>query len=602
MVLNELYNLYHLLASRGVSLPRMGWSVQKVSFRVVITPQGGLVRIENALESQLRGPKKKPTLVLREMMLPGEAKPSGSGVNPCFLWDNAAYLLGCEAVKPRALEYFSELRKKYLQVESAVNSPAFSAVCRFLENWQPGNCAELFCDKALYKGNGVFRLAGEDIDVHEDPQVVQWWDSVGNHTWRGGDDNNEEASGICLITGQAGPVAMLHEPSIKGVADAQTSGAKLVSFNCKSFESYGKEQSTNSPVSPFAAFAYTNALNYLLSRSDRRLRIGDATTVFWTDAPVTRADDFDLFALYSIAPQPQEPQDNEQLQRVQTLLRDVSAGKLSSIDLPGAETTRFFILGLSPNAARLSVRFFWQCSFGDFIRNIASHYSALRLVTRGEKFHDPEFISPYMILRETGREAKDVPPTFAGSLMRSIFSAQPYPSSIATAILRRIRIERRVNYVNCAYLKAWLTRKLPNEIITTMLDKNNTHPGYLLGRAFALLQKNQDDYHRPKGRTSGATSQGKKAEINRTLREAFYATASTSPRSTFPRLFKLTNHHLASLPQGLRIERDKMLQEILGALPEIPARLNLTEQAFFALGFYHQMQDFFTPATPSQEN
>ena len=280
----------------------------------------------------------------------------------------------------------------------------------------------------------------------------------------------------------------------------------------------------------------------------------------------------------------------------------LTSGKKTSIDLPGAETTRFFILGLSPNAARLSVRFFAQHSFGDFIRNISSHYSALRLVKRGEKFRDPEFISPYMILRETAREAKDVPPTFAGSLMRSIFSAQPYSSSIATAMLRRIRIERCVNYVNCAYLKAWLTRKLPNEIITTMLDKNNTHPGYLLGRLFALLQKNQDDYHRLKSRSSGATSQSKKTELNRTMREAFYATASTSPRSTFPRLLRLTNHHLAALPQGLRIDRDKMLQEILGVLQEIPARLNHSEQAFFALGFYHQMQDFFTQITPTQEN
>lgn len=328
MVLNELYNLYHLLVSRGVSLPRMGWSMQKVSFRVVITPQGRLVRIENAQEIVPRGPKKKPTLAPREMMLPGEAKPSGSGINPCFLWDNAAYLLGCEAVKPRALEYFSELKKKYLQVEPAVNCSAFSAVCRFLENWQPANCAELFCDKTLYKGNGVFRLVGEDVDVHEEPQVVQWWDSMGNHTWRGCPGKDDEESGICLITGQSGPVALLHEPPIKGVENAQTSGAKLVSFNCKSFESYGKEQSANSPVSPFAAFAYTNALNYLLSRSDRRLRIGDATTVFWTDAPVEQAEALDFLALNSIVPPPpQDAQDNEQLQRVLTLLRDIASGK-----------------------------------------------------------------------------------------------------------------------------------------------------------------------------------------------------------------------------------------------------------------------------------
>lgn len=587
MILNELYKLYHLLAERGVLLPRMGWSVQKVSFRVIITPQGELVRIEDARECQLRGVKKKPTMVLREMMLPGDGKPSGSGINPCFLWDNAAYLLGCTAVKPRALEYFEELRKQYLCVERTINSPAFSSVCRFLEKWQPERCIDVFSDKDLYTGNGVFRIVGGDSkDVHEDPLIVKWWDSVGQRNWRSNEGDREQPVGICLVTGKAGPVALLHDPPIKGVADAQTSGAKLVSFNCKSFESYGKEQSTNSPVSPYAAFAYANALNYLLSRSDRRLRIGDSTAVFWTDAPVEYADELDAFALFAIDSSRLDAQDSAVLQRVQIQLRDIAAGKPVSVVSSVADSTRFFILGLSPNSARLSVRFFWQSSFGDFIRNIAEHYKSLALVTRGPKFHDPEFISPYMILRETAREAKDVSPAFASVLMRSILTAQPYPNSLTVAVLRRIRIERSVNYVRCAYLKAWLTRKLPNETITIMLDNDNTHVGYLLGRAFAILQKNQQDAL---------------PSINRTLQDSFFSAASTSPRSVFPRLMRLTRHHLAAIPNR-RVSREKLMQQVLSSLPEIPARLNMVEQSFFALGFYHQTQDFYTPVTPSQEN
>lgn len=577
MVLNELYKLYHLLQVRGVALPRMGWSVQKVSFRVVITPQGDVVRIEDARVQQPRGPKKKLTTVAAELMLPGEAKPSGSGVNPCFLWDNAAYLLGCRDVKPRAQEYFEEFRRKHLEVESDVDSTSYSAVCRFLEKWTPDMCAEFFNNKDLYTGNGVFRIVGAFQDVHQDASIVQWWETSGHSMWRMDKAKAASVEGMCLVTGKYGPIAALHEPSIKGVADAQSSGAKLVSFNCKSFESYGKEQSFNSPVSPAAAFAYCNALNYLLSSEGNRLRIGDATTVFWTDAP--RAEDalfHGLLVKFALEP---TAQDESLTQLLRRILETISAGKNVVTELPGADSVNFHILGLSPNAARLSVRFYHQSSFGEFVENMAAHYRALSLQRRGGNFKDPEFISPYQILRETARESKDVPPSYGGALMRAILSARPYPDVIAIAMLRRMRVDYHVNYVRCSYLKAWLSRKFPNESITTMLDNDNTHPGYLLGRAFAILQKTQSDAL---------------PEVNRTLQDAYYASASTSPRTVFPRILKLNRHHMAKLTAKHRIAREKILQHVLASLTEIPASLNLTEQCYFALGFYHQTQDFYT--------
>ncbi|MBE6416900.1 MAG: type I-C CRISPR-associated protein Cas8c/Csd1 [Akkermansiaceae bacterium] len=577
MVLNNLYKLYHLLQARGADLPRMGWSVQKVSFRVVITPLGDVVRIEDARMLQPRGAKGKLTSVAAELMLPGEAKPSGSGVNPCFLWDNAAYLLGCKEVKARAYEYFAEFRRKHLEVETDVNSPAYSAVCRFLEKWTPDMCANLFNNKDLYTGNGVFRIIGTSQDVHQEERVVQWWQATGHCNWRTDRAKAATAEGMCLVTGKYGPVAALHEPSIKGVTDAQSSGAKLVSFNCKSFESYGKEQSFNSPVSPAAAFAYCNALNYLLASGKNRLRIGDATTVFWTDAPKAESALFlETLAQFSVEP---AAQDENLTQHLRKILEIVAAGKNMSLALPDADSVNFHILGLSPNAARLSVRFYHQSTFGEFVENMAAHYRAMCLQRRGGNFKDPEFISPYQILRETARESKDVPPSYGGALMRAILFARPYPDAIATAMLRRMRVDYHVNYVRCSYLKAWLIRKFPNESITTMLDNDNTHPGYLLGRTFAILQKTQSDALH---------------EINRTLQEAYYASASTSPRNVFPRILKLHRHHMAKLPVGIRIEREKLLQHVLAPLTEIPARLNLSEQSYFALGFYHQTQDFYS--------
>lgn len=590
MILNALYELYGRLADAGEDVPRMGASSQKIGFRIILTPAGDYVRIEDAravvvtTKPGKRGTTETRKLVVREQMVPGEGKPSGSGVNPCFLWDNAAYLLGCVAVKPRALEYFAETRRKHLEVESQVNSPEFSAVCRFLESWQPERCETEFANKDLFTTNGVFRIQGDELDVHEDPAVRRWWAETGNDTWRGGKQVTPR-QGMCLITGRTAPIAQLHNPAIKGVRDAQSSGAKLVSFNQSSFNSYGKEQSFNSPVSEEAAFAYCNALNYLLGRPENHLQVGDATTVFWTDSPKESRGEDELFIGNALDAGKFEAMDAELRDSVKARLGDLAAGRPVGDYLQHADQVRFYILGLSPNASRLSVRFFRESTLGDFIRHLQAHFAALQLQPRGGKFDDPAVITPYMILRETARETKDVPPFFGGALMRAILTGSRYPDAIAGAVLRRFRADFRINYIRCAYLKAWLTRKSPTYTLTPMLDTNNTQPGYVLGRLFAALVKTQEDAL---------------PGLNRTLKDAYYATASSTPQYVFPRIMKLHLHHLAKLEGGRRVNREKLVQEIMARLAAFPARLTMEQQGLFALGFYHQTQDFFKPKNNEQ--
>ena len=623
MILTKLNSLYNRLIAEGKNLPEMGCSLQKFSFRLILDREGHFVRLEDGRElveeksRDKNGKEKiKYRLVPHTDLVPGEAKPPGSGLNPSFLWDNAAYWLGYQnpkkkATKPSSCEKLAETKRRYLTFESLLQNEAYSAFCRFLESWDAGMLPnELLETEGVLDSNGMVEVLGIGL-LHQQYELISWWKSSGAELWKAGCLDLPEAKkkaandemAMCLITGKRAPVALLHEPAIKGVVGAQTSGAKLVSFNCSAFESYGKTQSTNAPVSQQAAFAYCNALNYLLSDNATRQRLGDTTMVFWADAPEEQRAEmqailgmsmdgvedeeqtespmgvFDLFANVADEDSRPEAQDTALLQRVRETVRSLAAGRVPKTLLDNAGETPFYILGLSPNAARLSVRFFYESGFGVLLRNLAAHGAALRMQRRGTKFRDPQCITPRMILRETARESKEIPPNYAGQLMRSILWNLPYPDSIAMAITRRFRADRNINYIRCAYLKAWLTRKNRNLNLTTMLDTENKEIGYLLGRLFAALQKTQDDAL---------------GNINRTLRDSFYASASVNPAGVFPRLMKLYNHHLSKLPNaGQRVVRDRLVQEIMSGITSFPAKLTLEQQGLFAIGFYHQTQNFY---------
>jgi len=596
MILKELDELYKRLVANGEHVPRRGWSLQKTGYRIVLRPDGTLVRMEDAREAVTevkkakKGSGKGDTTVTRlvppQKLVPGGAHPSGSGVSPGFLWDNPAYLLGCVQAKERALEYFSALKKKHLEFEKEINSPAFSAVCRFLEQWNPEECENLcregiFRDKSMLQSNGVFRvLGGESTYVHEDPAVVEWWQKGGAARWKG-EKEDSETEGLCLVRGETLPLARLHEPNIQGVLNAQSSGAKLVSFNCDAFTSYGKEQGLNSPVSEEAAFSYCNALNYLLQRRKQRFQLADATMVFWTDAPPQQAEEWECMFATVIDPKPLDAQDDELVKRVSDRLdRIVHAHPFTPEERQAAFSGRFFILGLSPNASRLSVRFFMESTMDELVDRLVNHFEAMRLQPRGGSFQDPELISPFMILRETARESKDIPPLYSRALMKAILLQTPYPDGVALAILRRIRADRYVNYVRCAYLKAWLSRKKIHYTIQPMLDTSNTQPGYVLGRLLAVLQKTQEDAL---------------PDLKRTIVDSFYGSASISPRSVFPRVLRMHVHHLDKLSEGAKVNRKKLVQTICAQLQQFPAHLNPEQQGLFALGYYHQMQELYTP-------
>ncbi|MEQ1749892.1 MAG: type I-C CRISPR-associated protein Cas8c/Csd1 [Prosthecobacter sp.] len=587
MILQALNDLYERLADdASYELPQPGYSTQKVSFCVVLKPDGTLVDIQDARITRTettKAGKEKTTQFSRPVLVPGQAKPSGSGLNPCLLWDNSGYMLGYKKddEKPgRTAEACYEFRKKHVGLEKELNIPEFSAICRFLESWSPAKALEYKAglDDFAATGFGVFQIEGATNYVHQMPAIKEWWAKQ---------QNTEQPKLIaqCLVTGEMLPIAQTHKPAIKGVNDSQPGGALLVSFNFKAVESYGKEgddtgQAFNSPISQTAVFNYANALNTMLGgpQSHRhRVVIGDATTVLWTEK-ATAAESLFADFLQGNAPEEGEASQDQalatRLRMFMEILRQGGGAELTKLgDDP---QTKFFILGLSPNAARLSVRFWHVATLGQMVDKLKAHYDALRLRRSSDK--DPEFPAVWQILRQTGRESKDIPPLLSGPLMRSILTGSRYPQGLFNAVLNRIRADHDITFLRAAIFKAFLIRNHQLDIPMS-LDTTRTEPAYLLGRLFAALEKTQEDAL---------------PGINATIRDRFYSAASATPGTVFPRLLRTYQHHLSKLDGGYKVNRERAVQQIMGSLDDMPGHLPLEGQGLFAIGYYHQRQDFFT--------
>jgi CRISPR-associated protein Csd1 len=580
MILQSLNDLYTRLAEDPTyEIAPPGFSPQKIAFCIRIRPDGSLVQIEDARTLDDKG-----KLQNNVMLVPGEAKPPGAGINPCLLWDNQTYLLGRQPEdKPDGfgMKRFEAFRRRHADLADKINDPAFTAVCQFLTQWEPDQLANHAILNEVGTGFGIFAIQGEKRAVHESKRVQEWW--IRNLE---ADSEKQPLVGQCLLTGEVGPIARLH-PKIKGVTGSQAAGASIVSFNAKAYDSYAKDdqQGYNAPVGESAAFQYGTALNSLLTgpqSAKHRLRIGDTTTVFWTDKPSILEDCLaDIFGGGSQAAE--DIQDTSKREQIRRILEAVRNGSRYQ-DL-GESDTSFHILGLAPNAARVSIRFYHRSTIADLIDKLHDHQRCLEIVREyaepvGKRQADSEFPAIWQILRETARVADEIPPLLSGAIARSIIEGTPYPEGLFTAIIRRIHADRTINYLRAATLKAVLTRN-HNQIIPIMLDIQNTDPAYLLGRLFASLEKTQED------------SLG---SLNAGIRDRFYSSASATPAAVFPRLLRTYQHHLSGLNGGAKVNRERLIQEILSSVDAsgFPNQLSLKKQGIFAIGYYHQRKDFFT--------
>jgi CRISPR-associated protein Csd1 len=588
MILQRLVEYYDRLAGDpqwADSLAKPGYSVQKISFCVVLEADGTLQQFQSLLDSNQK--KQLP----RQMLVPGQSKPSGSGINPCFLWDNAAYLLGFKPDDPkptRTRETFEAFRDRHLEVEQGVMSPAFTAVCSFLRNWSPEKAIEYATDlKDTVSSFGVFRIAGAHAFVHDDPAVVTFW---ADHDVA----DPDAPRGLCLVSGQEGPIARLHEPKIKGVRGAQSAGALLVSFNDEAYKSFGKDQSYNAPVSTAATFKYTNALNHLLGRNDRRLSLGDATVVLWAgDRTPLEEYASEIFADAPPPPDDAPVEDKRRAEQVRLFLSQIREGHAGDEAIRPEEATRFYVLGLSPNAARVSIRFWADSTVGEMKARLAQHMSDTALA--GSREGDPPLMIRRIVLA-TGRAEKDnkgrlksydadsVPPMLAGAVARAVLTGGHYPQTLLTAMINRLRADGIISHARVATIKACIVRNSrlqgqPKEI-PVALDTNRTDPPYVIGRLFALLEKIQSDS------TGG--------DLNSTIKDRYFSAASATPGIVFPRLIRLSQHHMAKMDTRQKVYYEKLLGEAMNKLDGFDRHLNLEDQGLFAVGYFHQRQDLFT--------
>ncbi len=587
MILQSLVRCYDSLAAQG-TLKRPGWSAVKVQWGLYLTPDGQVSSVE-----MLGAANEKGKLLPRMMFLPTPVKRT-SGKAASFLCDNAKYLLGITS-EMRSSEHtpsdskaikdagtcFRISAQRHHDLLGGVSCPMAQAILRFFDAWQPEQALQSpalleHFDDLCKGGNLVFCLINELGTVTEAqnvPEIQAAWDaSVSNSSER-------SAFGRCLVTGDEDTIAMLH-PSIKGVVGAQSSGASLVSFNALAFESYGrnKGQGLNAPVGNHAAFAYGEALNYMLREKNYHSLLGSATLVYWAETAQSAYSDCFAALLGTNEDMTQNTLDG--------VMKAIRLGQgLQWENVPLDSRTPFYILGLSPNASRLSVRFFLQGTFGDFAANLARHQERLNIIR--PSFDQRETLSAYSLLKETANpNSRDkLPPShLVGDLLRAILGDTPYPVSLLTQTELRIHAEHNVSRGKAAILKAWLLKNGSNpqykEVIDVQLNEQTNYAPYVLGRLFAVLESLQ---------------QKANPGINATIMDRYFNAACATPSIVFPTLLKLAQSHLKKLDTGYFIYYDKQMTELCGRLTDsYPARLNLQDQGIFQLGYYHQKQKFFT--------
>ena len=570
-ILQALVGHYGRLVANG-DAPGYGYSLEPVSFAIVLSTDGELVDVMDLRDTSGRTPRPSRRLVPR---------PTIRSVNIAsnFLWDKTAYVFGVVPDEdtrvpiPAIRGEHTDFKELHLRLLAGVNDVGLNALHTFLETWRAESYGNLRYASDMVGTNIVFRLDGEQGFIHDRPNARRVWQ---DHL--AGQDGPK---GICLVTGEHAPLQRLH-PKIKGVRGAQSSGAPIVSFNLDAFESFDRKQGNNAPVSEQAAFAYTTALNTLLARnSDRRIQIGDTTTVFWAEA---LGDDTSAAAaedLFSILAAPPTPNDAEEAVEVADKLAAVSKGRpLADVEPNVNEDTRFFVLGLVPNAARLSVRFWHQDTIGAIARRIGEHWRDLRLEPA------PWTVRPAMwhLLLETAaqRKADNIPPTLGGALMRAILTGGRYPHSLLAAVVARMRADKDINGRRVAICKACLVRDhrlgFEDEDVSMSLDPNETNPAYRLGRLFAVYE---------------GVQRAALGNVNATIKDRYFGAASSTPASVFPLLERNSANHLASLRKGEKgglahwFERE--IDSIVGGLnTAFPRSLHLEEQGRFAIGYHHQ--------------
>lgn len=575
MLLQSLVKLYEAWAEKG-EIEKLGWNPVKISYGISLDEEGNVDEIIHLKTNAPKGNKEIPSLI----SLPMPVKRS-VGVASNFLYDNATYVFGYDnSNKPdRAKQCFDCFRSVGNKVLENSDDEFSTVIKKFLQKDYSEfenlsdlltelNCTETTVDDILNKGANLLLMPLGKFPT-DSKTICESWNSYYEHS--------DAPKGVCLVTGKDDHIAKLH-PVIKNIRGAQAAGASLVSFNATAFNSYGKENGYNAPVSEYAAFAYTSALNKLVSDNDHRIFAGDTTVVCWTEDGESAYQDVFAGIFNS---------DDEVKQKDlrNTIVSIVNGNEVKWEGIPLNPSNNFYILGISPNSARLSVRFFIQNTFGKVMENLLKNQQRMEMVKPGfEKFN---YIPLWRILGETvNKKSRDkkCKPHLAGDVLNSIINDYNYPSTLYYGILGRISAEQNINWVKASVLKAYLLKNYDSkykEEITVDYNENSNNKAYLLGVLFSNLEEIQNTAN---------------PGIKSTIRDRYFTAASSTPSRVFPILIDLAQNHIKKITNvGAKVNCQKMLTKTMAKLGDkFPNRLKLDEKGMFQLGYYQRTQERFT--------
>lgn len=594
MILQALKEYYDRKAANPDSgIAPEGFEKKEIPFLVVIKPDGQFVNLEDTRE------KEGNRLIGKSYLLPRSKTRTGSRsyATTFLLWDHIGYLFGTPADDPKAANQHRTWLRSLKELPSDLaQDEGVQAILKFYST--PDQIAAIKAHGAwteclkLQSCNMTFRVAGDSLPV-PCRVAVQEFVRAGISKESAGEDAevaSKAVIGLCLITGERGEIAKTH-----GRTHINKDTKSLVAFQKNSgYDSYGKEQCFNAPVSKSAEFAYTTGLNTLLKSKRQRVRVGDAATVFWSAKPTSLEEDACFF--FDELRKDDPDSGTNAIKAVYTAIWN-GTYPISEDD------TRFYVLGLSPNSARIAIRYWHVGTVKEMGARFHQYVEDLAL-THGEKANPALHVRRLLHAIAPLEDDDKLPLNLCGDMVRAILEGLPYPQTLLQSAIRRIRAEQskkdkrtgksllNVTYERAALIKACLNRSLrfnktPNtEEMKVSLDLNNTNIGYRLGRLFAALEKIQSEAN---------------PGINATIRDKFYGAASSTPVTVFGNLMRLKNHHLAKLDSvGRRITFEKLLGEIICGINDFPPHLTLDDQGRFAIGYYHQMQDFFTKKTNSE--
>lgn len=602
MLIRALVDYYDILKSGG-EIVSEEYSRVNIHRLVSLTPEGriaGIIDARRDMETAEVHGKVKLRRVPKEMILP--RRTDFTGIKANAIEHRPMYIFGLDydkqkqsfvvrtqgvseakAVKPiRSHEAFVEENMKFLE---GLDSPIVQAFRNFVESWKPENETEnpflSEVGKDYSTAGFAFCLAGNPgILLHEDVQVRNRWESL-YHKTHTAEENSVIAQ--CAVTGERAPIARLHG-KLTGLAKGSSMGTSLICYNNDSETSYGVQQAYNANISEAAVYRYTTAANHLIHDPGHRIFLDDLTVIFWAMAKDKAYTDWLNLMLADKVPDGMNADEMDKL--LKSAYSKIQEGKSGIVSTDLTENLNpdieCYVAGLKPNASRAAVCFVHRQQFGKILENVIRHQLDM------QPFPGAKSIALWQIKKELispKSTNETIDPSLITKLMQAIIHATPYPQSLLAQTIRRVRTDHdeenkphiKLNPTRIGIIKACINRQLrymgQKEEITLSLDTKNTNTAYLCGRLFAVLEQAQQ---------SAAESR-----LDRTIRDSYFASASSTPAVIFPKLLKIGQYHLKKAKNADELTRTiKIIINMLG--DEFPKQLSLVEQGKFIIGYYHQ--------------